>query len=264
MKQKILIADEGYPGLNPIQFGYEDCQKAHFYGPAVRTHWLIHFVVSGFGIFKIGDRRYTVRPGEMFIIPPFQETYYQADSENPWSYIWVGFTADQPLPMVLPDVVRCPEAVAVFDAMKDCASFTGGRSAFVSGKLWELFALLLGKEQQQDDYIKIAMDFIHTEYMIGITVEEIATRLNLDRTYFSALFKKKTGVSPKQYLTNYRMNVAASLLAEQGVSVSVVALSVGYSDIFTFSKMFKRHFGSSPKQYSKGKAADKLEFISTL
>ena len=37
-----------------------------------------------------------------------------------------------------------------------------------------------------------------------ITVEEIATRLNLDRTYFSALFKKKIGISPKQYQLKYR------------------------------------------------------------
>ncbi len=251
MKQKILIADEGYSGLNPIQFGYEDCQKSHFYGPAVRTHWLIHFIVSGFGTFKIGNRTYTVRPGEMFVIPPFQETYYEADNENPWSYIWIGFTTDGSLPMALPDVVRCPEAGAVFDAMKDCTAFTGGRSAFLSGKLWDLFALLLGKEQQQNDYIKIATDYMHAEYMLGITVEEIATRLNLDRTYFSALFKKKTGVSPKQYLLHYRMNIAASLLAEQGVSVSVTALSVGYSDIFTFSKMFKRHFGLAPKDYCR-------------
>ena len=86
--------------------------------------------------------------------------------------------------------------------------------------------------------------------MNGITVEEIAKKLNLDRTYFSTLFKRKTGVSPKQYLLDYRMSIAASLILKNDITVSVAAYSVGYSDIFTFSKMFKKHFGVSPKEYS--------------
>ena len=45
------------------------------------------------------------------------------------------------------------------------------------------------------------------------------------------------------------MSVAASLLANGNVTVSVTAYSVGYTDIFTFSKMFKKHFGISPKEY---------------
>ena len=58
MTRYSVVSDEGYLGLNPIQFGYENCEKSKFFGPAVRTHWLIHFVVSGFGIFKIGDKEY--------------------------------------------------------------------------------------------------------------------------------------------------------------------------------------------------------------
>jgi AraC-like DNA-binding protein len=86
--------------------------------------------------------------------------------------------------------------------------------------------------------------------MTDISVEEIANRLNLDRTYFSVIFKKKVGISPKQYLLKYRMNIATTLLADN-LSVSVVARSVGYSDLYIFSKMFKRHFGVSPTEYLK-------------
>ncbi|MBQ7793268.1 MAG: AraC family transcriptional regulator [Clostridia bacterium] len=249
MQCSVIITDEGYNGLNPVQFGYEECNKGHDYGPAERTYWLIHFVASGFGYFKIGDKEYAVGPGEMFIIPPFEETYYKADEEKPWSYIWIGFTTDKALPAALTDIVRCPEAVEIFNAMKTCDKFSNGRSAFLSARLWDLFALLLGREKHHTDYVENALDCIHSEYMYGITVEQIAERLSLDRSYFSTLFKKKVGVSPKQYLLNYRMSIAASLMLDNGKSVTVAANSVGYTDIFTFSKMFKRHYGVSPNEY---------------
>lgn len=250
----VIISDEGYPGLNPVQFGYEECESGHFYGPAIRTHWLIHFVVSGFGIFKADGKEYKVRPGEMFIIPPYKETYYEADEANPWNYIWIGFTDNSGLTDSLPNTIKLPEAAEIFNAMKNCEDFSEGRSAYLTARLWDLFALVLGKENSRNDYVKAALDCIHSEYMTGITVEEIAGRLNIDRTYFYTLFKKKIGISPKQYLLNHRMNIAASLIKDQNISVSTAGFSVGYTDIFTFSKMFKRHFGLSPTQYAKGTA----------
>ena len=82
-----------------MQFGYEECEKTQSYGPATRTHWLIHFVESGFGIFRIGEKEYKIGPGEMFVIPPYVETCYQADGSNPWSYIWIGFTTEKNFPL---------------------------------------------------------------------------------------------------------------------------------------------------------------------
>lgn len=251
MMHNVIVTDEKYSGLNPVQFGYENCERSHFFGPAIRTHWLIHFVVSGTGIYRIKDKTYNVEAGEMFVIPPFEETYYEADSENPWSYIWIGFTSKEKLPFELSDVVNCPEAANIFNSMKSCENYHAGRSAFLSARLWDLFALLSREEKSLHDYVQKALECIHSEYMMDITVEEIARRLNLERTYFSVLFKKKMGISPKKYLLNYRMDIASYLIMKKDVPISVVACSVGYSDLFTFSKMFKRHFGVSPSNYIK-------------
>ncbi len=247
----VIVKDEKYKDLNPVQFGYEACEKSHFFGPAVRTHWLIHFVASGCGIYKIGQRSYNVKSGEMFVIPPFVETYYEADKENPWSYIWIGFTGDGKLPVPLSDVILCPEAITIFNAMKKSEDYTLGRSAYLSARLWDLFSLLSEENSKEPDYIERALEFIHSEYMHDITVEQIAKSLSLDRTYFAVIFKNKVGLSPKRYIINYRMNIASSLLKKNDVSVSVVANSVGYSDLYTFSKMFKLHFGISPKKYKE-------------
>lgn len=253
MIHDFIIRDEGYTGLNPIQFGYEKCECSHFFGPAIRTHWLIHFVDSGFGIFKTRGKEYRIGPGEMFVIPPYVETYYEADSKNPWSYIWIGFTAESKLPLSLTDVIRCPRAASVFSLMKNSISLKNGRSAFLLSRLWDLFALLLDNEKHNTDYIDIALDIIHSEYLYDITIKRIATRIGIDHSYFSSLFKKKIGVSPKEYLITYRMNIAASLMIDHGKSVSIAAYSVGYTDVCNFSKIFKSYYGVSPRNYVQQK-----------
>ena len=249
MEHNIIVNDEGYKGLNPTQFGYQICPSDHSFGPAARTHYLIHFVVSGFGYFKTGDKEYTIGPGEMFIIRPYEETFYQADTKNPWSYIWIGFTSSGRLPISLPDTIKCPEALSIFNMMKNCEKSESGKSAFLCARLWDLFALLLSKQNDTIGYVESALDCIHSEYMNPLTIEEIAHRLNIDRTYLYTLFKKKTGLSPKEYLINYRLDTAASLMTEKDKNISIAASSVGYTDIFNFSKMFKRKFGVSPKEY---------------
>ncbi len=251
MVHNVLLTESNFPAVNIADFGYEDCEKSHHFGPAVRTYWLLHFVESGFGVFKIGDKTYNLKPGEIFVIPPFVETYYEADRLNPWSYIWIAFTCDGEPPCSLSDTVYCPEALGVFEGMKQCENLAGGKNAFLLARLWELFSLLCESQKHDDDYISMALSAIHTEYMQDISVSSIAKRLSLDRSYFSTLFKERTGLSPGQYLFNYRMTQAAFFMTEGGQSVSTAANSVGYNDIYNFSRMFKRHFGISPREYIK-------------
>ena len=188
----------------------------------------------------------------MFVISPFSESYYEADSENPWTYTWIGFSTEmEELPAKLDDVIRCPEALAVFTSMKECEKMGNGQSAFLSAKIWELFALILETEETETDHIQKALSIIHSAYMTQINVDTLAKHVNLERTYFSTLFKSKVGMSPGKYILNYRMSLAASFITDKGMSVSSAGLSVGYSDVFNFSKMFKKHYGVSPKEYVK-------------
>ena len=249
MAHDVIVENKNYNGLNPILFGYEQCLKHQFFGPTIRGYYLIHYVVSGHGYFKTNNKEYKLNPGEMFVIPPFQESFYSADHNDPWYYIFIGFTVKDDLPYQLSDVIYCPKALKIFNEMKQCEKNQPGRSAYLTARLWDLFSLLLENSRESVDVIEKAKDCIHSEYMTDLTVEKLAMRLNLDRCYFSTFFKKKTGMSPKQYLFNHRMNVAATLLTHEQKSISVTAFSVGYSDIFNFSKMFKKHFGVSPREY---------------
>lgn len=246
-----MVINKGYLDVSPMQFGYEKCKKSHSYGPALRTHWLLHFVVSGEGYFKIGDREYNISQGSIFVIPPFVETYYEADSVNPWEYIWVGFTASEELCILKEDVIYLPGAARIFEDMKKCGKMTVGRTEFLCSKIWQLFSEILERKEEKIDYTQNALNIIYSEYMSEITVQSIADRIGLERTYFSNLFKKEMGISPKKYLLKHRMEQAADLIKNRGYSVSVTALSVGYSDVYIFSKMFKQYYGVSPSKFKK-------------
>lgn len=238
------------PEIIPVQFGYEQCEKSHSYGPAVRTYWLLHFVVSGSGIFRINGHEYTLKKDEIFVIPPFVETYYEADKNTPWEYIWLGFECEK-LPFDLKDVLYIPEAKSLFNKLKKAETLTLGKNEFLYSVIFELFSILLERQNKPIDYIENAINIMNSEYMNGLTVSELANKLNLERSYFTALFTRKLGLSPKEYLTDIRMKQAAMLLLQYDYNITVTALSVGYSDVYNFSKMFKKYYLMSPKEYIK-------------
>ena len=244
-----MVVNKGYIDINPVQFGYEECKSNHSFGPALRTHWLLHYVVSGKGVFKIEGREYTVTAGNIFVIPPYIETYYEADDTDPWEYIWIGFTASDRIELRFSDVMHLPQAHRIFEDFKKCSSMTSGRTEFLCCKIWQLISQIYEKQNENVDYVDKALNIINAEYMSDLSIQSIADSVGLERTYFSALFKKRTSFSPKQYLLKVRMEQAATFLKEYGYSVSVTALSVGYGDVYIFSKMFKQFYGVSPSKY---------------
>lgn len=245
-----VIVNKEYKDINPVQFGFEECDSLHSFGPALRTHWLLHYVVSGKGYFRIGDREYAVTEDSIFVIPPYVESYYEADKNEPWEYIWVGFTTSEEFDFGFEDVIYMPYALHIFESMKKCSNMNKGKTEFLCGKIWQLISLVVDAQNQKVDYIEQALNIIGSEYMNDISVQDIADRVGLERTYFSNLFKTKKGISPKQYLLKTRMEQAVVFLKDYGYSVSVTALSVGYGDVYTFSKMFKQYFGVSPSKFS--------------
>ena len=246
--------NENYSGLNPVDVGMQQCKPKHFWGRGIRLHWLLHYVVSGRGIFILNDQTYKVNAGEIFAAPPYQEIYYEADEHDPWTYVWVSFTATAPLPLSLDPVIPCPKAGAIFESMILCREMNQGAGAYVCGRLWELMSILLEQHNPEPNYVEQALGYMNAGYMNENTsIALIADTLSINRSYLYSLFKEKIGMSPQQYLINLRMEKAAELMTQYHESPTIAANSVGYSDFPTFSKMFKKHFGQSPRTFIQSK-----------
>lgn len=71
--------------------GYETCIPGHSYGPAIRSGYMIHYILKGKGIYKTNGKIYQLSEGDAFLIKPDTLIYYEADHHHPWSYTWIGF-----------------------------------------------------------------------------------------------------------------------------------------------------------------------------
>ena len=90
----------------------------------------------------------------------------------------------------------------------------------------------LPKNNIQDFYIQSTVDFIESYYMNEISVEDMASNLGLNRSYFSKIFKKSTQKSPQDFLIQYRINKACELLRSTSMPIMQIAHLVGYHNQF--------------------------------
>ncbi len=107
------------------------------------------------------------------------------------------------------------------------------------------------KKQMDTKPIREAKQFIQSNYMKPITLDEVSYKVGFNSTYFSSLFKKETGYTFLEYLSEIRINKAKDLLKETNHSVAVICEQVGYSDIKHFTKIFTKHTNLKPNEYRK-------------
>ncbi|WP_136608745.1 helix-turn-helix transcriptional regulator [Paenibacillus dokdonensis] len=93
--------------------------------------------------------------------------------------------------------------------------------------------------------------FIKQHVDQAISREDIARHVNLHPDYLSRRFKKETGKSIVEFIVEERISMAKELLVTTNMSVSEIALCVGYSNFSYFSKIFKQGVRMNPNQYRK-------------
>lgn len=99
--------------------------------------------------------------------------------------------------------------------------------------------------------IRIAKQYIKSNFHLPITLEEVSNEIGFNPAYFSTLFKKETGQNFLEYLTDTRIQAAKQLLADNKRTIIQVAEEVGYTDIKHFTKVFKKVTGLTPSEYRK-------------
>lgn len=110
------------------------------------------------------------------------------------------------------------------------------------GERW----ILQGKE----DYVNYVKWYVARNYKKKLCFSAIAKEMNLSRSYLSTMFNQTMGCSFQEYIAEYRIQKAISMMGEKKVPLCVLAEMVGYEDYAHFSKVFKRKTGYSPRQYA--------------
>lgn len=100
--------------------------------------------------------------------------------------------------------------------------------------------------------IQPGVDYLHKHFdNPNLRVEELAQKSGFHPRYFAKVFRDAYGVSPKQYLTQLRMERARELILSNRYTVSQIAQMTGYGEIYHFSKAFKQENGVTPTEYNR-------------
>ncbi len=132
-------------------------------------------------------------------------------------------------------------------------------SLFIEGYTKILFGLLVRMEAISDkssnfdtaalDKLSAALDFVDKNYTREISLEEIASTLDMNREYFCRLFKKTLGITFVDYTNLVRIKKAEELLVSSQKSISDISSDLGFSSVSYFTRVFKNITNSTPASY---------------
>lgn len=267
-----IFKNDVYIDLTLYQYGWQKCNSLDSCGPRKKNHFLFHYIISGKGHFKTkdinGTKIYNLEKNMGFMIYPEQVTFYSADENEPWEYVWLEF-----------DGVKVKEILDIINLTKDYPIYIPKSTELSNNIINEMLYIVKNSAQSslhliahlylffdclikgtnlkndviggklKDFYIREVITFIEQNYQNDIKVEDIATWCNLNRSYLTKIFKKDKNVSLQQFLIKYRMSKACEKLKLTSLSIKNISESVGYDNQLNFSRAFKNEIGLSPSEY---------------
>lgn len=250
MKQEVIIDNTwGANDISPYFAGHEQCPSANVFGPFIRESYLIHYCLSGCGMLYDKYGKHKIKAGELFVIRPGEITTYVADSDDPWHYVWIGFSGKR-AEIFLNEQSVYPCDRAVFQRLCDFIDLEEKSCDIYTSLIYEIiYELFFGVKQGQNKLSNIRR-YIKYNYMKNITAKSICELFGYERTYLYRVFKALYGVGVKEYIIKVRMEHARDFLLA-GNSVCKTATMTGYNDEFNFSKAYKKYYGYSPSHTSK-------------
>ena len=255
-----ILSEGTCPLLNITTIGFAKSTRVTRYGPGRRNLYIIHYVLSGKGYFN-GN---TVSAGQGFLITPGLPEEYYPDQSDPWEFLWV-ISDDKKMADIF-SYYHADQKTNIFNysfvdtvnSVRDML-ITNTNRVYNPFEILEIFLDMFKyhlkdsdsfiKKNNVDIYIDAALNYIKSNISNRITVTELTEIIGVSQPYLFRIFKDRFSKSPKQYIDDSKLTYAKKLLKETDMTVTQVAISVGFSDVLSFSKVFSTKTGVSPQNY---------------
>jgi AraC-like DNA-binding protein len=228
----------------------------------------ITYITEGSATYVINGISYNVQSGDLLCLPPGSFRSAVSDPVNLMSCYSVNFLLQNmqgeilqlPFPLfshidLRSDIVGLFRELSGIWLRKESGYFMKSQAIFIL-ILHKLFELIVYKVDTHlmDPRIKKAINYISEYYSENMSVAQLAAYVKLKPVYFGVLFKKMTGMTLNNYLTQIRINHAENMLCSGDCTIGEIAERCGYNDIHYFRKQFKSIFGYPPSQYISHKS----------
>ncbi|CAG7607499.1 HTH-type transcriptional activator Btr [Paenibacillus solanacearum] len=257
-------------GLIPVRAGCNRAKANYYVGPRVIECYSLHFVLEGSVTLSQGGRRVVLGKGDLFCLHPNRSyTYWVTDpsSASPLRMCWLAFEGSQAAALTerigMTDAQPYRHSVLtseleslLMQMMSSMRLSRDGDDLMLQACLYQMFWQLTarrdanGASAKKKDWLDACVQHIHAHYMEGISVADVVQVAGVHRSHLYSEFQRMFGISPQRYLIKLRLGKAEELLRQSAYSVTEIALSLGYPDLYSFSRAFYNYYGVSPSGYA--------------
>lgn len=222
-----------------------------------RPSWGIILKYDGETKYNCNGKKYISNKNNMIILPKGSNYEWTCVKEGKCHII--EFECDSNLDTIFSLPINNPDKI--LQLFKDCEYKTTLKNPVykiaILKNVYDILFLMLSptynlnyQSQAKRQKITPAVDYIVKNYNKKIKNQELAQIAGTSTVYFRKIFTAVFGVSPITYIHQLRINKSKEILKSDYNSLTEVALSVGYTDLYDFSRTFKKHVGISPSRYA--------------
>ncbi len=224
--------------------------------------YTFEYVCDGIGYIETQERKYTVRAGDAFILNKTASHYYYSDKEHPLAKLFIvchGTLVDTLMSVygirqgtVIKALNLEPDFQALIDAtVRAPESVTEIASGLILKFLQRVSNIKQVQQESDVPLHQLIAQYIHENVSFPLTIDDLCACFDISTSTLFRIFDRHFQATPKQYITNAKLDEAKNLLITTTLSVGDIASRLSFPYPNNFSAIFTRTVGCSPREYRK-------------
>lgn len=226
----------------------------------------VEYVLKGRAVITENGKSFSVEEGDVFLLHTEQKHEYQPDPKQPWHKIWVqisGPDAPDLLRMFgldkvnliskfpLENEIRKIQSVINANASQETIDREGPRLLLELVQLLEKEVTARARGAARVSPAYRIRQIVKSNPTGDLSMDRMAQELHMSKQHLIRIFKQEYGVTPHQYVMDYRTSVAKSMLKETDLPIWEIAERLRFCDPSCFSAFFRKRTGLTPIEYRK-------------
>ena len=260
--------------VEKILTSYYNVRKSNFIFPGEsNSYYELIYIDHGQLSINVEGRNYELKKYDLMVIYPGQFYSMHTDQNTTCSYLTIAFMMNNDLEGTLMNMVFHTQK-DVYQTLSRFMKVIQNRN-YLNTELAMIFlkeVLIFLYQSERRESLEVAatsnmqehyensllneiLVYIHNNVYSAFTVEDLCNKFDISRSSLQALFRDNLNMTPKQYISDIKLNQAKVLIREHKRTISEISDLLGFTSIHYFSRKFKNYFGMTPTEFARSPEA---------
>lgn len=230
-------------------------------------NYLLIYTCSGSGLIKYRNAEVTVKPSQIFVIHCLEYQCYKSVPGELWEFYWVHFNGpacrcyfnminsdtlavvDLPNPDVTAGILDEMTCISIDNSVAADLKMSMYMTNILTGMSLIKMTNMKKEKVYHNQIVQDVISFIQVHYARSINICDLTNMVHISEYHLIRIFKGFTGITPYEYITNYRIDKSKVLLKETELSVNEISAEVGFNNVNNYIRSFKKLVGYTPLKY---------------